>query len=103
MRTTSALLLCLALVGCGKAPPVVAPTVVTIREPIEVRVPVIERRVPPAELLAPITSPVPVFLAPEVPTASSALDAEGERVLRAWVEELLSRLEAWRAWAEEAP
>lgn len=85
-------------IGCGarQAPP----TVVTIKEPFEVKVPVAVRREPPAELLVRPMPPLPIFVPPTDPAASSALTADGERLLRALIEELLGRLDAWRAWAE---
>lgn len=92
------LLLALLLTGCGARE--VPPTVVTIKEPFEVKVPVAVRREPPPELLVRPMPPLPLFVAPTDPAASSALTADGERLLRALIEELLGRLEAWRAWAE---
>lgn len=85
---------------CGCAAKTVPPTVVTIREPVEVKVPVAVRRVPPQELLVAAKPPLPVFVAPTDPEASSALTAEGERLFRALVEEMLGRIAAWEAWAQ---
>lgn len=65
----------------------------------EVRVPVPVRATPPAELLAPLDPPPPTFVAPSDPRASSALTPEGERALKLLVFDLVSRLDAWRAWA----
>jgi len=94
------LALTLGLAACGgkKIPP---PTVVRIVETVEVKIPVVEARVPPPELLVPLTPPLPLFVAPGDSEASSALTAEGERLLRGLIEELLGRIEAWRAWAQE--
>jgi hypothetical protein len=89
----------LLLSGCAKKPPV-APQIVRVVETVEVKVPTLVQRVPPAELLAPLAPPLPVFVAPESPDASSALTAEGERLLRALIEDLLTRIEAWKAWAQ---
>lgn len=97
MKTLTVVVLCMCAVACGgKAPPVVQPPrveVVTVKEPVPFRVP------PPAELLAPFTFPLPVFISPFDPKATSALDAEGERFWRGVIEELLQRIEAWKAWA----
>jgi hypothetical protein len=67
--------------------------------PETVNVPVAVRAKAPAELTAAIASPLPVFVAPTDAAASSALTPEGERALRAWIDELLTRLRAWQAWA----
>lgn len=92
------LVLCLFVVACGnKKPPIVQPPKVEI---VEVQVPMPFRVMPPPELLAPITPPLPMFISPFDPDATSALTAEGERLLRALIEELLGKLRAWQAWAE---
>ena len=90
---------CLVLASCAKTPPV-APQIVRVVETVEVKVPTLVSRVPPPELLAPLTPPLPVFVPPADPEASSALTAEGERLLRALIEDLLTRIDAWRTWAE---
>jgi len=90
------------LCGCG-ARTVPPPQIVKMVETVEVKVPVPVVRVPPPELLAPLHPPLPLFVAPESPDASSALTAEGERLLRGLIEELLTRIEAWRTWAQEPP
>lgn len=79
--------------ACGKK----KPQIVTV--PVEVQVPVPVKATPPPELLAAITPPLPVFVAPSSPDASSALTVEGERMLRGLIEDLLQRLNAWKAWA----
>lgn len=97
----AAVWLALVLVaGCAKHVP---PTVVfeKIIETQEVNVPVTVARVPPPELTAPLQPARPVFVSPQEPAASSALTAEGERLLRALIEELLTRITAWEAWAAE--
>lgn len=81
-------------------PPAVPPIEIVRTERVEVPVPV--KVVPPAELLAPIASPVPVFVQPAAADASSALTADGERKLRALIADLLGRLAAWKAWATAA-
>lgn len=95
-----ALVASLAAAGCAgrRVPP---PTVVKIVETVEVKVPVIQARTPPSELLASLRPPLPSFVSPEDPLASSALTVEGERLLRGMIEELLGRIEAWQAWALE--
>jgi hypothetical protein len=64
---------------------------------VEVKVPTPTVIQPPAELLAPFSMPLPVFVSPSDPAASSALTVEQERALRAWVEERASRWEAFLA------
>lgn len=93
--------LALAVVDCGAKK--VPPTVVRIVEPVEVKVPIPVMRVAPPELLTPVTPTLPVFVAPTDQDASSALTAEGERLLRALINDLLTRIAAWEAWAREAP
>jgi hypothetical protein len=90
----------LALVGCGAKKP---PTIVKVIETQRIEVPVPVERRPPAELLAHAQPALPVFVAPSDPAASSALTDEGERLLRALIEELLARIAAWQAWATETP
>lgn len=97
------LALVLPLAACGKKKPQVDPTVVRIIEPVEVKVPIAVKAVPPAELLAAVRPPLPTFVAPQDPAASSALTLEGERLLRAVIQELLTRITAWEAWAQAAP
>jgi hypothetical protein len=61
---------------------------------------VIARAAPPAELTAPLAGdPLPAFVAPTDPAATSALTADGERDLQQLLLELLTRLRAWAAWA----
>jgi len=93
-----ALLAAMFVASCGKKPPVLQPTVVTIKEPVEVIKVVPQPIPPPPELLQALKMKPPTFISPSDPTASSALDAQGERDLRAWVEELASWREAVLAW-----
>ena len=93
-----AVALALLAVGCGaKKPP--QTVIVEKVNTVEIKVPVAVQRVPPDALLTPITPPLPVFVAPSDPAASSALTVEGERFLLALIEELLQRIDAWKAWA----
>ena len=93
--------LCLSGCGAKRVPP---PTIVRIVEPIEVKVPVLVARTPPPELFGVLTSELPVFVAPNDAQASSALTTEGERLLRALLNDLLTRIAAWEAWARsDAP
>ena len=82
------------LAGCASAPEIVVKTV-------EIKVPVPVRVEAPAELLAPYRpTKLPVFVQPAAPAASSALTADGEKALRAIIEDLTARDAAWRAWAQ---
>lgn len=99
MTRQIAVAVCVLLAGCGAKQ--IPPQTVRVVETVEVKVPVPVQRVPPHELFAPIAPPVPIFVSPTDPAASSALTAEGERLLRALIEELLGRLEAWRTWAQD--
>ena len=104
MRTLTVCIILLATAllagGCrGKKTP---PTVVRILEPVEIRIPVPVARVPPAELLAEVPSaPLPMFVEPTATGVSSGLTVEGERLLRALINDLLTRIAAWEAWARE--
>ncbi len=91
MRRLVALLL-LTTTACVHKPPVTQP-------PVIVQVPVVTHATPPPELTGPLTTTLPVFIDPRLPAASSALDTENERVLRALVNDLLARIIAWEAWA----
>ena len=53
--------------------------------------------------MTPLTPPLPIFVAPADPNASSALTADGERLLRALINDLLTRVAAWEACARDAP
>lgn len=80
-------------VGC--AHPKMKPTIISVTLPVATLV------TPPAELRAPLTSELPKFVAPSDKEASSALTAEGERTFRALINDLLTRIDAWQAWAVE--
>ena len=82
------------LAGCASQPEVFTRTTTA-------SVPVPVRAEAPAELMAPYTPTVlPVFVAPADPQASSALTAEGEKALRDLIDDLVTRDQAWRAWAQ---
>ena len=100
MVRTSLALIVLLSVGCGakRQPQVVIERVV---ETVEVAVEVPTTRTPPAVLFEPIRTDPPVFVAPGIAAASSALTAEGERQLRAFVEALKAKIAEWEAWARE--
>lgn len=84
--------------GCaGKLPP--ETIIVKVPEIQVVEVPVPVKVEPPAELLEPLGVVLPEFIQPTDPEASSALTPEGERLLRILLEQLLTRIEAWEAWA----
>jgi len=63
-------------------------------------VPVPVHREPPPALLVPVDGgPLPEFVAPTDPAATSALTPEGERRLKEWLLALRERVDSWRAWA----
>lgn len=69
---------------------------------VEKKVPVPVKREPPAELMQPVeTKPLPVFLLPNDPSATSALTPDGEKALRLLLERMGSRVQAWESWAGE--
>lgn len=87
----------MACVGCARIPP--PPERITIREPVEIRVPVAVGCAIAPELLAPLEEVLPVFVACPVATCSSGLTAEGETVLQRYLSAQRQRISAWRAWA----
>jgi hypothetical protein len=92
-RFALALTAALLIGGCATTEPV------RLVETVRVDVPVPTRMEPPAELLAPHVADLPVFVLPSDAAATSALTPDGERKLRQLINDLLTRLEAWRAWA----
>lgn len=84
--------------GCGakKIPP---PIIERVVETVEVKTPVLVQRVPPPELLARLQSPLPMFVPATDPQASSCLTPEGERLLRALIQDRLTRILGWETWA----
>ena len=75
----------LLVAGCATETPVV-------------KVPVVERAVPPAELVAPTPTPGAIFSAPSA-SSLACLDAAGKDALVQYVEALRQRVQAWEAWA----
>lgn len=93
-------LVALLVVGCGaKKVPAPAPTIVREVVTVEVDRPVLERRVPPPELMARITAMLPRFVAPSDPNATVALTPEGVRDILAFLEFVFGKDAAWKAWA----
>lgn len=86
------------LAGCASP----APDPLVIREPVEIRVPVPVRAEPPAELATPYQPAVlPEFVSPAREDAAAALTPEGLARLRVLLRELVTREQAWRAWAAD--
>ena len=82
------------LAGCAQTPEQIVRTV-RVEVPVQVKVEA------PAELLTPYRPDrLPVFVQPTDPQASSALTADGEKALRAIIEDMAAREAAWRAWAQ---
>lgn len=98
-RLPAALTILITIMVSGCSLTARQPDPVVIREPIRVEIPVATRAQPPAELLAPLSPERPVFVAPTDPRATSALTADGEKLLRRMLIDLTVRLDAWRAWA----
>jgi hypothetical protein len=93
MRIACAIFLVLVLVGCAVKEPIVK------YEMVEVKVPVVVRAVAPPELLARVNAERPVFISPQDPTASSALDPAGEALLKRLLITLTDKHKGWVAWA----
>ena len=64
-----------------------------------VNIPVAVKAIPPKALTAPIADPLPTFIAPTDPHASSALTAEGEKQLKILIHDLNAKVNAWTTWA----
>lgn len=89
------LVLCLAfLSGCsdGKEP-------LNPLQAVDVAVPVPMRAQPPKELMQPVLATTPRFINPKDTSATSALNPEGEQALRVMIAQLVTRINAWQAWA----
>ncbi|WP_372395186.1 hypothetical protein ABMY26_06885 (plasmid) [Azospirillum sp. HJ39] len=67
-------------------------------DPVRVELPVAQRAVPPAELMAPILLPGPIFTAPGA-SSLACVDAAGKDALVEHITTLWQRLDAWGAWA----
>ncbi|MBP2302827.1 hypothetical protein [Azospirillum picis] len=67
-------------------------------DPVRVEVPVVQRAVPPAELLAPIQTPGRIFTAPGAASVA-CLDPAGRDSLVGYVDLLRQRVSAWEGWA----
>lgn len=79
------LIAALLLAGCASKPPVI-------------KVPVVERAAPPAELVAIIAPPSQVFTAPGAASVA-CVDPGGRDALVGYVDQLRQRVQAWEAWA----
>jgi len=77
--------------GCVHPKPIV--------QTITVDVPIKVNPIPPESLLSTLTPDLPTFVSPTDPQASSALTSEGERLFRALINDLLTRIQAWTDWA----
>ena len=88
------LALALLLPACASDPKVVTRTV-------RVDVPVVTKATPPPELASRYRpDPMPIFVAPDDPSARASLTAEGIDALWVLIADLVARDAAWRAWAE---
>lgn len=67
-------------------------------DPVKVEVPVMQRAVPPAEMVAPIQPPGPIFSAP-ASSSVACVDPAGREALVSYVDLLRQRVSAWEAWA----
>ncbi len=75
----------------------------TIRVPVEVKVPIEHRVLPPEEYTAPVANPVlPTWVAPTDAAASSCLTPEGERQLKALIAAERARQEGLHGWTLKA-
>lgn len=83
------------LTGCSDKQQMIGPV-----RTVEVKVPFLEQKVPPAELLrTPIPADqLPEFVAPTNPAASSCLTPKGEPQIRSLFIDRESKLDAWEKW-----
>lgn len=93
-RNLLALMALAALAACADRP-----EPLQVIQPVRVEVPVPVRTAPPAELLEAYSVELPVFISPTDQGASSALTPVGERSLKSMINGLVTRLQAWEAWA----
>lgn len=68
-------------------------------DPVRVEVPVIQRPVPPPDLVAPIQPPGPIFNAPGGAGAVACVDPAGRDALVSYIDLLRQRVAAWEAWS----
>lgn len=85
-------------VGCGSKTPPATQAVVTVTEYVDRAVPTPVKPEVPPELLEKFTGPLPEFVHPSHPDATSALTAEGERRLLALILFFVTRDAAWLAF-----
>ncbi|MBP2297936.1 hypothetical protein [Azospirillum picis] len=85
MARLAPLIVALLLVGCASDPTVV-------------KVPVIQRAVPPPEMTVPVPPPGRIFTVPGVASVA-CLDPVGRDALVGYVDLLRQRVAAWEAWA----
>lgn len=85
-----AILLIFLLSGCSQDRHVV--------DTVEVKVPVIERAVAPAELFRPRTTDIPIWVTPSNPAASVCVTGDGETKLKAILLRDESLLDGWEAY-----
>ena len=98
MAALRPLILAAALLAAGCA----RDRVIDAPRPVEVRVPVPVRELPPEELLTPVPGVnVDAFVPAGDPRAVLGLTAEGAAAVHDLVEQLGRRIEALRAWARE--
>ena len=92
----------IAISGFGLLVSCATPEPIIIREPVEVMVPVAVNPVFPDALITPY-KPVklPVFISPSDPAATAALSEEELMHLRALIRDLVTRDNAWQAFAKE--
>ncbi|OIO56710.1 MAG: hypothetical protein COX57_04410 [Alphaproteobacteria bacterium CG_4_10_14_0_2_um_filter_63_37] len=90
------------------AHPVTPPEIVTVIEEVEVvkqvtvEVPIPVMPKVPVELTAPlagVVAPLPTFIGPHAPGASSCLDVQGEDSLKRLISAALRRQKSWEAWS----
>lgn len=89
-KLVASLMVVMCLVGCGHKVQI---------QTVTVEVPVITNPIPPDALLEALKPDLPTFVSPTDPQASSALTPEGERLFRALINDLLTRIQAWTDWA----
>lgn len=87
---------CLALAGCAAAPSEPTVRTVTVKQPVYIR------PRPPAWLTAPLAAadnPAPIFVAPTDPDVVLGVTREGLAAFWGVVDPMVTRIQAWQAWA----